>query len=197
VRRDSSPRLLLTHTRIAVAGASGSGKSTLAKRLAAMRGLPYVEMDALYYGSGWTPRANFSELADRHLCGEQWVTEWWYDEIIPLLVTRANLVIWLDYPLMLTATSVILRTLLRRLHHEVLWDGNREGGLLSALWNPHHALRYGLRGGRRLRQSLAAAIKASHGRFEIWRFTTPAQVSDWILAEQRRNTPNRSPKGAC
>jgi adenylate kinase family enzyme len=180
----TGPRLARRHARIAVAGASGAGKTTLAKRLAAAHDLRRIELDALYYGPNWTPKPNIALSARAALSAPRWVTEWQYDEVIPILAERADLVIWLDYPVALTATSVVLRTVLRRLHHEVLWAGNREGSLLSALWNPHHILRYAWSGGgKRLRASLAPALT---GRPEVWRFTRPADVSEWIHAEQQR-----------
>jgi len=39
--------------RIAVIGNSGGGKSTLARKLAAKRGLPYAEIDALLWRPNW------------------------------------------------------------------------------------------------------------------------------------------------
>ena len=168
------------HARIAIAGASGAGKTTLAARLASVHGLPRVELDALYYGPGWTRRDDLEATARAALGGPRWITEWQYDEVIPLLAERADLVIWLDYPRRTTATSVLLRTALRRLHHEVLWAGNREGGLLSAVWNPHHALRYAVTtGGRRLRAQLAPVLDPARDRPEVWRFGSPAQLSAW------------------
>ena len=57
--------------RIAVAGVSGSGKSTLARRISAALDLPYVEMDALHHGPGWTVQPTFEAdvdalVAERH-----------------------------------------------------------------------------------------------------------------------------------
>ncbi|SDT80598.1 AAA family ATPase [Actinoplanes derwentensis] len=180
-RATSPGRLTERHARIAVAGASGAGKTTLAARLARAHGLERVELDSLYYGPGWTRRDDLAQVAEAALSGPRWVTEWQYDEVIPLLTERADLVIWLDYPCHVTATSVVLRSWLRRIHHEVLWAGNREGGMLSVLWNPHHALRYAVTsGGRRLRDSLAPVLTPGRAGPQIWRFRTPAQLSDWV-----------------
>lgn len=182
-----APRLTERHARIAIAGASGAGKTTLAKRIAAVHGLPRVELDALYYGPKWTRRPDVVVAARAALAGPRWVTEWQYEEVIPILAERADLVLWLDFPRVVTAASVVLRTALRRLHHEVLWAGNREGSLSSALWNRHHILRYAFSGGgKRLRDSLVPAL---HGSAEIWRFTSTRQVSDWMQGEDGREIP--------
>ena len=49
---------------INVVGTSGSGKSTLARRLAHRLGLPWIELDRLYWRPNWqgTPDEAFSPL---------------------------------------------------------------------------------------------------------------------------------------
>ncbi|MCX4245226.1 P-loop NTPase family protein [Paraliomyxa miuraensis] len=181
VQRARAPARGRTPRRIAVAGATGAGKSTLARRLGRLHGLPYIDMDGLYYDRGWTPRPDFMLEASARLQAERWITDWYYESIAPVLVERAELVIWLDYPLAVTLTSTLLRSLLRRLHHEVLWAGNREGGVLSSLWNEDHALRYAVRGRARVLASLSVLLDAPG--VELWRFCTPAALSTWLVAE--------------
>ncbi len=38
---------------VILSSASGSGKSTLGRRLAALLGVPYVELDAIHHQAGW------------------------------------------------------------------------------------------------------------------------------------------------
>lgn len=46
---------MLTSRKIAViASASGNGKTTVARELADRLGAPFVELDALVHGPGWT-----------------------------------------------------------------------------------------------------------------------------------------------
>ena len=45
------------HRRIVVIGATGSGKSTFAHRLARFLDVAFVELDALFWESDWTPCA--------------------------------------------------------------------------------------------------------------------------------------------
>jgi len=40
---------------IVVVGTTGSGKSTMAERVAEKLGLDFIELDALNWGSNWTP----------------------------------------------------------------------------------------------------------------------------------------------
>ncbi len=39
--------------RIVIIGATGSGKTTLARQLAQTYGLPYTDLDDLYWNPGW------------------------------------------------------------------------------------------------------------------------------------------------
>jgi adenylate kinase family enzyme len=79
---------------VTVAGVSGSGKSTLARRLGALLGLPYTEMDALHHGPGWTRRPTFESDVRALVTADRWVCEWQYDDARPLLAARADLLVW-------------------------------------------------------------------------------------------------------
>jgi adenylate kinase family enzyme len=50
--------------RVLVAGVSGSGKTTLAGRIGAILGIPHTEIDSLFHGPNWVPRASFANDVD-------------------------------------------------------------------------------------------------------------------------------------
>src|SRR5690554_5255404 len=115
--------------RILIAGTSGAGKSTLARQISERLGLPYVEIDSLFHGPDWTPLPDFEARVDAFTAQPSWVCEWQYAAVRPLLAERAELLVWLDYPVTLVMWRVIRRTTLRWLRDEELWNGNREPGL--------------------------------------------------------------------
>jgi adenylate kinase family enzyme len=87
--------------RVSVVGVSGSGKSTFGRRLAERIEAPYVELDALHHGAGWTEatadelRASVAPL----VAGERWVIDGNYrGKLGDLVVVRADTVVWLDLP---------------------------------------------------------------------------------------------------
>lgn len=131
--------------RVLVAGASGAGKTTLAGRIGAALRLPHVEIDALFHGPGWVPRATFTADVARFAARPEWVTEWQYGPVRPLLAGRADLVVWLDLPRPVVLRSVVGRTLRRRLLRRRLWNGNVEPPLRTFWTDPEHIVRWAWR----------------------------------------------------
>jgi adenylate kinase family enzyme len=114
--------------RLVVIGLSGAGKSTLARRIAAARGIPHVELDALYWEAGWQPAAPaaFAARVQAATAGPAWVVDGNYGAVRPWVWGRATHLLWLDYaraPIML---RVIRRSALRATLGTRLWNGNRE-----------------------------------------------------------------------
>jgi adenylate kinase family enzyme len=97
--------------RILVLGCSGAGKSTLSRRMAAVTGLPLIELDAHHWGPGWqaTPRSEWgAAVAD--LCRRPaWIMDGNYHGTLPIRLPRADTVIWLDYARHVCMRRVLLR----------------------------------------------------------------------------------------
>ena len=116
--------------RVVVKGSSGAGKSTLGRELARRLHVPFVELDALHHGPNWT-EASAEELCARVAAAlddqRGWVVDGNYDSKLgELVVARAELVIWLDLPLLTKLVRLTRRTLQRWWRAEELWNGNRE-----------------------------------------------------------------------
>jgi adenylate kinase family enzyme len=125
-----------------VAGVSGAGKTTLAGRIAERLDLPRTEIDALFHGPDWTPRASFVEDVRAVVGQEAFVMEWQYRAVRALLLDEADLVVWLDLPTATVMRQVITRTARRALRREVLWNGNIEPPLRTILSNREHIIRW-------------------------------------------------------
>ena len=131
--------------RIVVAGTSGSGKTTLAVALSACLGIRHVEIDGLYHGPGWVPRPEFGADVAAFAAGDEWVTEWQYSAVRPLLLSRADLLVWLDLTRPRVLAQLVPRTLRRRLRRVELWNGNVEPPLWTILTERDHLLRWAWR----------------------------------------------------
>ncbi|WP_394835888.1 hypothetical protein LVJ94_03130 [Pendulispora rubella] len=130
--------------RVLVIGCSGVGKSTLSRRLATRLRVPYVELDALHHGAGWTPRPTFIADVDHSTRAPCWVTDGNYTAVREMLWDRADTVVWLDLPRLLVEWQVVQRSFVRWITRAELWNGCRERGPLHWL-NPEHPIRWSWR----------------------------------------------------
>ena len=85
--------------RVVIVGVSGSGKSILAQRLAAALGCDYVELDALYWGPGWSPRplAVIRDSLSKGIAAQTWVVDGNYGELRDITWGRADTLVWLGW----------------------------------------------------------------------------------------------------
>ncbi len=123
--------------KINIIGTSGSGKSTFGRKLAESLSLPFLEMDAIFWGPDWTfpeDKELFSKLASA-LEVENWVLDGNYTRTIPIKWDNIDIVIWLDFSFLRTLSQAVTRAITRLLTQEEIWPGtgNREtpGKLLS------------------------------------------------------------------
>jgi energy-coupling factor transporter ATP-binding protein EcfA2 len=101
--------------RILILGRTGSGKTTLARELAAALGVPHVELDALYFGPDFStvPLSVLRERTSAAIAGDRWVTDGNKSAVRDLVWPRADTVIWLDYPLVVSLWRLGRRALWR------------------------------------------------------------------------------------
>jgi adenylate kinase family enzyme len=125
--------------RINVKGTSGTGKTTFSKALAERLALPYVELDALFHGPGWSqpPDEEFQVRvrAAMDAAPDGWVIDGNYEGSLgETVVGEADTIVWLDLPLRVALRRLVARTS-RRIRDDVeLWNGNRETWR-NALWS--------------------------------------------------------------
>ena len=130
-----------------VASASGNGKTTLGRALAEWLGVPFVELDALVHGPGWTetPDDELRALVEPIVAGEGWVVDGAYRRKLgDLVLASADTVVWLDLPLRVWVPRLLRRTVRRVRGREQLWNDNRES-LRSAFWGRDSLFGFALR----------------------------------------------------
>lgn len=109
--RTSAEQTLSGPRRISVVGASGSGKTILARQIAERLGLLHLELDEVrrQVGSrGSSAQAFHSRVADLAL-GDEWIIDGHYREVRHLIWHRAEVVVWLNYPLHVVALHLMKR----------------------------------------------------------------------------------------
>jgi shikimate kinase len=112
-----------------IASASGNGKTTIGRELARRLDLPFVELDALVHGPGWTdtPDDELRAQLEPIVASDGWVIDGTYQRKIGDMVLReADVVVWLDLPIRVWLPRLARRTVRRVLRRETLWNDNRE-----------------------------------------------------------------------
>ena len=168
--------------RVAVtASASGNGKTTVGRALAEKLGVPFVELDGLVHGPGWTeiPDEDLRAILEPILAGERWVVDGGYRRKIgDLVLAKADTVVWLDLPVRVWLPRLVRRTIHRIRNHEELWNGNTESWR-DAFWGRESLIWYALRAHfdrrRRYPEELAAyPVVRLRTQTEIDRFVADA-----------------------
>lgn len=180
----SNNRDCSTVRRVVVLGTSGSGKTTLARQLAAALNVPHIELDALHWEPGWIEapthrmRARVRDViaAAPHgwaVCGN-------YREVQDEIWPAADTIVWLDYPMSLVFRRVLLRTLRRWWHGEVLWSGNRER-LWVQFFTRESILLWVINTWRIRRRDYPKRLRDPRWRhLRVLRFRSPAETEAWL-----------------
>lgn len=149
--------------RIHVIGNSCSGKSTFGEMLAARLNLPFVELDALNWESGWVglndaDPEEFERRISAATAGDEWLVAGSYESFCKRVFwPRLETVVWLDLPMALLIARMIQRSWARWRSKELLWGTNyerfwpqlmfwrKEDSLLWWIVTQHHGKRAGMR----------------------------------------------------
>jgi adenylate kinase family enzyme len=170
-------------TRINVIGNSNAGKTTLARSLSDRLGVPHVELDALFWGPGWTPvpTETFRARVADALAAEAWVADGGYQVARDITWSRADTIVWLDYPLPVVLRRWAGRTLHRVRSQEEFWPGTGNRDSLRRALGRESLLWWILRHHRGKRRRTAARL-AARPDLAVVRLRTPAETADWLAA---------------
>ena len=180
--------------RVSVVGSTGSGKTTLGRELAAILGVPHVELDALFWGPRWSqpsPEAFCSRVREA-TATERWVVDGNYggSGARDIVWALADTVVWLDFPL-----GVILARLFGRTNERIRWGGELWPGTGNVeTFREQYLSRkslylYAVTTYRRHRRQLSDLLALpQYAHLRVHRFTRPAGADAWLRA-QRAGVP--------
>jgi adenylate kinase family enzyme len=114
--------------RIVVYGVTGSGKSTMAAQISAATGIRWHAVDELTWRPGWTevPKDEQRRIISAICAGPEWILDAAYGSWLEIPLSRAEVVVALDYPRWFSLQRLVRRTLSRLVHRTVICNGNQE-----------------------------------------------------------------------
>jgi adenylate kinase family enzyme len=177
--------------RVLVVGTAGSGKTTVARELATLSGLPHSELDDLRYERDWreVPVEAFCSAVESVTAADRWIIDGNYAAVRELAWSRAQLVVWLDYPLPVVLRRLVIRTLRRLFARSDEDEGNPEQ--IGRLLGRRSILLWALRSHAPLRQEYEIAASTPRPNdAHISRHRSPAETRAWLDLLEKRARPS-------
>jgi adenylate kinase family enzyme len=114
--------------KILVYGATGSGKSIMAASVGALTGIPATSVDDICWSPGWVQMPPEEQIArfDALTRTDSWVLDSAYGPWRDLAHQRADLVVALDYPRLVSLGRLLRRTRARIVDQQEICNGNHE-----------------------------------------------------------------------
>ena len=179
------------HLRISVVGTLGSGKTTFARKAASIIKARQIELDGLHWEPNWVEAPNdlFRERVRHSLQGDSWIVDGNYHQVRDIVWSRANTVIWLDYPFKIIMGRLAKRTLRRILTREKLWNGNQEH--FRNLLTKDSVFLWAIKTyRRRRRQYPELLVKPENSHLTVVRLRSPKEASRFLSALTREHQTN-------
>lgn len=175
---------LFSYKRIVVIGTTSFGKSTLAKTLADKFACAFIELDALHWEPNWQEAEPhvFRVRAEKATLPKAWVAAGNYSVVRDILWNKAEVIIWLDYPLPIVFWRLLIRTLRRTITQEELWNGNRESFWTHfKFWSEDSLFHWLLKTyWRRKREFPILFSLPEYQHLKIYRFNHPRELEAWL-----------------
>lgn len=171
-------------------GVTGAGKTTLAARISAATGIPWHSVDDLTWEADWVPvPADEQRRRIEAICaGDRWILDTAYGQWREIPLARADLIVALDYPRLLSLARLLRRTGMRIIDRKPICNGNRE--TLRTALSSGSILVWHFRSFARKRRRIRAWA-ADPPVPEVLRMTTPSDTEAWLRSLE--GTTRREP----
>jgi adenylate kinase family enzyme len=179
-------------------GGACVGKTTVSRRLAAMLGVPHIELDALHHDAGWQEAP--AELLQARVraafeaAPEGWVADGNYrSKLGSLVLERADTAVLLEPPFHVTFGRALRRTIGRTITREELWNGNREQirFLFTRYWIPWWVLRTH----RHYAREVPGRV-AEHPHLDLVHLRSADEIERWLQSIQPTDPMSGSSNGS-
>lgn len=175
--------------RVMVVGTTGSGKSTLAEALAQLWNIPHIDLDSYRFLANWAtrPPEDSRVLVDAATQPEAWVCCGNYGSMRDITWSRADTIVYLDYPMPLILWRLTRRSITRAITRENLWNsGSRENFFQHLQWNERSLYYWAFKTHNRRKTEIPATLtKPEYTHLRMVHLTGP-RITDRWLADVRR-----------
>lgn len=164
-----------------VSSCPGAGKTSLARRLARLVTAPHVELDGLFWDPDWRPvdLAVFRGRVAAAAAGRHWVLDGNYEPVWDIVWSKADTLVWLDYPLPLALARLVGRSVRQLLTRTPLWAGNRES--LRMLFSSRSIFAIALATYQQRRRALLASLSdPAHAHLRVVHLRSPREAETWL-----------------
>lgn len=168
--------------RILVYGVAGSGKTTLASEISKATGIPWHSVDDLTYMPGWisAPLKDQKAIISEICSEDEWILDTAYAKWLDIPLSRAELIVGLDYPRWVSLWRLLKRTVARIVYGKLVCNGNRES--MKTVLSRNSIILWHFRSFAKKRRRIHDWIAS--GMNVIW-LRSPAATADWLKEVQR------------
>lgn len=182
-------------SRVVVIGQSGSGKTSLGRWLGHTLDLPFTDLDDVYWRPGWGEASTdeFRADVDRFTRQPRWVVVGNYPKARDLIWPRADTLVWLDLPLLLSLWRTTIRVIRQARSGEPVCNGNRQA-IGALVFGIDPLLGYTLRTWHANRRQWPLALREpQHAHLKTFRLRSSRAVTAWRAQVQLRVQPRVQP----
>lgn len=162
--------------RVAVVGCPGTGKTVFSRKLAEITGLSLIHLDRYYHDKNYGyehDREAWIKRVEKLTSRSEWIIDGNYRSTFPLRFSRADTIIFLDYPRWRAIKGIYAR---RFRYHNKLRDDMPEG------WREKIPLDFFMfvwRFNKRYRPDITKAIEGKHDK-KVFVFQSPREAQNYL-----------------
>ena len=157
------------------------GKTTLSRALGDLTGLPVLELDAIFWLPNWVERDSdeMREIVLNRIenATEGWIIDGNYSKIRPLILPKADTVIWLNLPTWSVTVRIVKRTIFNVLRRKRICGDNYESPMNAIA--PNSVIWFNAFGGKQSQQRVGEVLRTSEFDATIYEIASYGALRDF------------------